>query len=272
MRNPTEQVSPAPEQELNTGAGVMPDIKAAFHQDDRKQSGVIVTSELPPNLVEVLKCFDQDGDGNLDLDEIAEAARVYQATKDKAKMYKKMAIALFALLCAYTAALGGMIFAIVDANKENENNAGGAMVDRKTGSVVQTISHETSEEKVLWHYLMYTSHQLSGVKTIQFADPKSPEVKIIGYVNGWKEHGDRSSNDRKLLATFASGEGLIISKDFHEKSITVADHQEDWWKLPLTRKSSRELNFTRAYSSSTHGQLCCKQGSWTCVPKSAGNC
>jgi hypothetical protein len=223
--------------------------KAAFQQEGRKQSGVIVTSELPPNLVEVLKCFDQDGDGNLDLDEIAEAARVYQATKDKAKMYKKVAIALFGLLCAYTAALGGMIFAIVDANKDTQMD-GGKMVDRATGKV-STIG-SASEKVSLQQLYDKISISKSGdpflleVPTLVYSDTEVSGMTVEGYVSGFKFH----EASKRVLVTFTNGDGAILKENHKAKSIKLARHAADWWQLSLHR--ARELGHTSCWRCSDY--------------------
>ena len=55
-----------------------------------RQSGVIVTQELPADLAKVLSAFDVNDDGDLDLDEIAEAARQYRQSQQDKKMYKQV--------------------------------------------------------------------------------------------------------------------------------------------------------------------------------------
>lgn len=226
---------------------------AAQFAKERRQSGVIVTEELPADLAKVLSAFDQNGDGDLDLDEIAEAARQYRQSQKDKKMYKQLALVLACILVAFTAALGGIIFWITDALKDNEN-ADGQMVDRNTQKPVQAGT--AAAKANVYEEILAGDMDVVGRATVMYFE----DGTSIAKPESFDYYTPAGAEEPKRVLVRAGDKGNVYESGFLLKSVAAPAMDDGSWKTmdleEVTLEERRALRKCRLGNLMASGSSC----------------
>lgn len=134
------ELSTALEEFDTDGTGVcMTELTAAAYKWHRSK-GDLTGFELacfPESLQQMLKVFDQDGDGTVDRAELATAGRLYKDAVSQARMLRRAVVIMALALVLLLACTVGLMWVVVDQSKE-VTVSGGAMLSKTEGTPVQT--------------------------------------------------------------------------------------------------------------------------------------
>jgi hypothetical protein len=119
------------------GDGFLTEEEVEAHTSAVKKGTIVLDSLADSDMKKQMKEFDQDGDGNLTLQEILTA---FKMSQDRMKIMKYFVIFLiFALVISYIT-LGGLVYYVIQLTKESSIEKSGLMMVKGTDQVVQVGS------------------------------------------------------------------------------------------------------------------------------------
>lgn len=152
-----------------------------------KQSNEIHLKFMPPEAMDILKVFDGDGDGTVDVGELAMAAQMYKQSKESNKKLGKMIFGLMFVILVMVGLIGAMMFTVVEMTKESRTASDGVMRSNtpeaavvKTGSAISDMNgtrFTTSDGKTVGvKSVLETVKLSSGLPDAAFKQLKQFEV------------------------------------------------------------------------------------------------
>ena len=111
----------------------------SFAKEDR-----LPYNKLPDNVKEVMKAFDTDASGAVDLQELAAAAVAYKKSQEQAKTQQKIIFVILAILVLTIGAITGLTFAVVELSKETKASSDGTLKAAGSSNVVKVASVDSN--------------------------------------------------------------------------------------------------------------------------------
>lgn len=172
-----------------------------------------------PAVLEALKMYDTDGNGEVDGRELLAAANAYLAAKDDTKFYKTaLVIASLVFLVAIGAMLGVMI-AANEASKENHTvapkgkaNQPAMLMDVNNKPVTVAGRNAQTNHAGIMDMPLMSDKKLKEVKAINvpIQDPKTKRISDFGaFVTGFMRHNTESIE----IYLSVKDRSIIIVKD-----------------------------------------------------------
>ena len=121
-------------------------IRENFNQDEeiqeKGQGGSIRVSDMPValrgHMQELVKEFDADGDGRIDIKEFVEAIKSLRNSRKKNKNYVRIILGLSVAAVMLIGSIFGLSFVAANLSKDTSINGNGMLVDKHTGSGIAT--------------------------------------------------------------------------------------------------------------------------------------
>ena len=122
-------------------------IRENFNSDEeiqeKDQGGSIRVSDMPValrgHMQELVKEYDADGDGRIDIKEFVEAIKSLRNARKKNKNYVKIILGLSVAAVMLIGSIFGLAFVAANLSKDTSINGNGMLVDKQTGSGIATI-------------------------------------------------------------------------------------------------------------------------------------
>jgi len=114
-----------------------------MHQRESGQAEIEYT-HMPEKVKELLRRWDEDGSGNIDLRELEEAAKAQDSMRNTMKWMKRGILLLIVVLCVLMAMMFAVTFAAVQASKDFHigGGRGSTLITSTSGEVVQVGSSD----------------------------------------------------------------------------------------------------------------------------------
>ena len=121
-------------------------IRENFNQDEeiqeKGQGGSIRVSDMPValrgHMQELVKEFDADGDGRIDIKEFVEAIKSLRNSRKKNKNYVRIILGLSVAAVMLIGSIFGLSFVAANLSKDTSINGNSMLVDKHTGSGIAT--------------------------------------------------------------------------------------------------------------------------------------
>lgn len=156
------------------GGTMVKDFKDGGSDDEKRRTEMELTpslvrskskleyGRLPDDVREVMKAFDTDGSGSVDISELASAAKAYKKSQDTQAQQQKIIVIILGILLLTLGAITGLTFAMIEVAKETKTSSDGTMYAAGSSNVVRTASYDS----VVQHGVLTdrTTNQPIGVR------------------------------------------------------------------------------------------------------------
>jgi len=174
-------------------ADLPPDLHKSFHP--YATDGTIDYAKLPVNnpdkgmpleaypeaLRETIRAFDVNGDGYVEMHELARAAELYKESKNTSKRLGQLVVVLVAIIGVLVGVTAACTYAVVDAAKETEVSGDGAMHVKGKSDVVATTGVAEKTEDI-FDFVNKDQVDVAGVKTLTLkTGATTRQYTVTGY-------------------------------------------------------------------------------------------
>jgi hypothetical protein len=194
--------------------------------------------DLPQDIASILKVFDFDSDGTINRKELCQAVRAYEESLKQQKFWRKMFLITFAAFLVLIACIGGLVYGITVAIKDNKTE-GGKLQDN-SGTTVQTDAEISSGGVTLDPLVGMTSTQLARVLNV-------PYEGANGVIWTYKPmHFAKTADGNRLLIQVEDNTGIVVERN--KQPQLVATDSTAWTTVALSERTGSVRKLVGAFS------------------------
>jgi len=208
---PKIEVDPAPpiEVESKQELDVLPDVDGADQEisedvGDERTSLRYKSMLLPANVKDMLKQYDVDGDGSVDIAELLNAAQAHSDVKKESRHQKRMILSLAILFVFLGACLFGSMLAAIEISKETKTEGEKYMVPPGKDQIIATGA--AKQEYSLFNLVLLPDNLIETVDKLTYTNEEDDTVMAD------IQERVRSKDGLRITLKTAQGDNIIVAE------------------------------------------------------------